>query len=198
MGVLNHAEQAVLLTDTVDCPRSIKDMMPAVLRVDLSKHEQLNVVLLKSVIDFQRRTYESYRRSTKSSVLFNQVLHVGLVETKPSLFVMFLESGQGTALIGKDVDYDERVSSTMSEHGIEGWWRKAEEFCHAIMQNVPETQIFLSLETILELDMDDSTSFDAVNGLEIADEGDAGSFRAPRGNVSGADIDIDGILVVAC
>src|SRR6478609_9290677 len=163
-------------------------MMSAVLRVDLSKHEQLNVVLLKSVFDFQRRTYESYRRSTKSSVLFNQVLHIGLVETKPSLFVMVLESGQGTALIGKDVDDDERVSSTMSEHGIEGRWRKAEKFCHAIMQDVPETQILLSLETILEFDMDDSTSFDAVNGLEIADEGDAGSFGAPWGNVPGADV----------
>jgi hypothetical protein len=110
---------------------------------------------------------------------------------------MVLESGQGTALIGKDVDDDERVSSTMSEHGIKGWWRKTEEFCHAIMQDVPETQILLSLETILEFDMDDSTSFDAVNGLEIADESDACSFGAPWGNVPGADVDIDGILVVA-
>jgi hypothetical protein len=53
VGVLDHAEQAVLLADTINGPRSIENVVSAVLRVDLGKHEELNIVLPKSVLVFK-------------------------------------------------------------------------------------------------------------------------------------------------
>ena len=45
MGVLDHFEEAPLLADAINGPVCIKDMMSAVFRVDLSKHEEFNIVL---------------------------------------------------------------------------------------------------------------------------------------------------------
>ena len=46
MGVLDHFEEAPLLADAINGPVRIKDMMSAVFRVDLSKHEEFNIVLI--------------------------------------------------------------------------------------------------------------------------------------------------------
>ena len=43
-GVFDHAEQAFFLILAVDIPTGIEDFVPAVLRVGLGKHHQLNVV----------------------------------------------------------------------------------------------------------------------------------------------------------
>lgn len=43
MGVANHLEQRVGLGLIVNLPVGVKDLVSAVLRVDLSKHEKLNV-----------------------------------------------------------------------------------------------------------------------------------------------------------
>jgi hypothetical protein len=83
----------------------------------------------------------------------------------------------------------------MGEHGVENWGRKAKEFCHAIMENIPESQILLSLVGILELNVDNTTSFDAANGLETTDQSDAGGLGAPWRDISGADINIDGFVI---
>lgn len=195
MGVLDHAKETVILSDTVNGPRGIKDVMSAMLGVDLRKHEQLNVVLLKSVFDFQSRTCDSYRRSTERSVLLDQVLHVRLVKAKTSLLVMVLEGSQRASFVGKDINHDKRVSGAMSEHGVENGRRKAEEFRHAIMKDVTEGKVLLPLKGILKFDVDDSASFDAVDGLEVTDQRNAGGLGAPWRNISRAHIDIDGLVV---
>ena len=46
MGVLDHFEEAPLLADAVDGPVRVEDVMSAMFRVDLSKHEEFNIVLI--------------------------------------------------------------------------------------------------------------------------------------------------------
>ena len=44
MGIANHLEQGMALRLTVDSPAGVKDLVPAMLRVGLGKHHQLDIV----------------------------------------------------------------------------------------------------------------------------------------------------------
>ncbi|KAI6768952.1 hypothetical protein HG531_010056 [Fusarium graminearum] len=173
-----------------ECPESTSQCGAAELVVEASgsngglQHD----IETGSVTDYEMR-------STERSVLLDQVLHVRLVKAKTSLLVMVLEGSQRASFVGKDINHDKRVSGAMSEHGVENGRRKAEEFRHAIMKDVTEGKVLLPLKGILKFDVDDSASFDAVDGLEVTDQRNAGGLGAPWRNISRAHIDIDGLVV---
>lgn len=48
--VLDHAEEAVGLALAINGPRRIENMVSAMLRVDLSKHEELDIILHHDVL----------------------------------------------------------------------------------------------------------------------------------------------------
>lgn len=50
VGVLDHAKEAIGLALAINGPRRIENMVPAVLGVDLGKHEKLDIILHHDVL----------------------------------------------------------------------------------------------------------------------------------------------------
>ncbi len=115
VGVLDHAEQALVLGLPVDVPTGIEDLVPAMLGVGLGEHHQLDVV----------------RVAPQFAEALQQVVDLVLGQGQAQLDVGLLQRG---ATAAKHVDGGERAGLRMAEQLGGAFQAVQHQLGHAVMQ----------------------------------------------------------------
>lgn len=104
------------------------------LGVDLSKHEELNIV----------------RRPAQLLKDIYQVLHFGFVQTEALFFVIYLEDLERVTAIGKDVDNRGRRGNTSGEHDVKLRLLESESLSHPVVEDVSKSCVLSGLVFLLK------------------------------------------------
>ena len=180
VGVSDHLKEALALGEAINGPVGIKLLVTAVLGVDLSKHEELNIV----------------RGTTELGELVDQVLDLGLVKRQATLFVVFLEDLDRVLAGGEDVDDFQSLGLALGKHGDQVGGIGREGLGHAIMENIAEGDV-LVVEGLVKLDVDETATLNAMNLLLVAtDLGNAGGLGAPWREVARSHIPLAAVANV--
>ncbi len=156
---LDHAEESFFLRCSVDDPRGIEDLVPAMLRVRLSEHRELHVggvardfsVVGKKIVDFIGR-----EREPESDV--------GVLQRRTSA--------------RQHVHDRERLRPVMAEQRVGLVERAEHRFSHAVV-NEPEDPVRIGLGRRAGK-KPCNAPLDAANRFETAAAGDIARLRRPR------------------
>ncbi|MNZ86854.1 hypothetical protein D3C78_1056930 [compost metagenome] len=115
VGVLDHAEQRLVLAFAVDVPAGIEDLVPAVLGVGLGEHHQLDVVGVAPQV----------------AEALHQVVDLVLGQGQAQLDVGGLQRG---ATAAQHVDHGQRLGLGMAEQRLRLIHLRQNQLGHAVVQ----------------------------------------------------------------
>ncbi|MNQ71762.1 hypothetical protein D3C85_864440 [compost metagenome] len=115
VGVLDHAEQALLLRLAVDVPAGVEDLVAAVLGVRLGEHHQLDVMGIAPHLD----------------EALHQVVNLVFGERQTQLDVGLFQRGTAAA---EDIDQGQRLGLGMAEQAGGLFHAGQHQLGHAVMQ----------------------------------------------------------------
>ncbi|MND85833.1 hypothetical protein D3C80_777720 [compost metagenome] len=161
VGVLDHAEQALLLRLAVDVPAGVEDLVAAVLGVRLGEHHQLDVVGV----------------AAQFIEALHQVVDLVLGQGQAELDVGLLQRGAAAA---EDVDHGQRLGLGMAEQAGGLFLAGQHQLGHAVMQAAGD-QLGVGLGELAAHVVGD-TALEALNLGQAAVAGDVGGLARPGRN----------------
>ncbi len=186
MGVADHAEKGVGHALAVDGPVGVEDLVSAVLRVDLSKHEELDVgrVASKSISAVALARDEG----------IDEVIDLIVGKSKTESLVGFDETLFGNLAVGsavstEKVDVIERARLSFVEESVGGRRNGRNELSHAVVEQVMHLGEVGRLEAGRRggLENENNAALDAVDMiLEGAHASNVGGFARPGRDASWA------------
>ncbi len=161
IGVLDHAEQALVLRLTVDVPAGVEDLVAAMLGVGLGEHHQFNVA----------------RVAAKAGEAFNQIVDLVFGQRQTQAAVGF---NQRITATGQDVDTLERLGLGMREQRCCRIQIIQRQLGHTVVQLGFQHRALICRQ--FATDVIGNTALQAQHLAQATVAGDVGRLTGPGGN----------------
>ncbi|KAL3463745.1 hypothetical protein BJX64DRAFT_256802 [Aspergillus heterothallicus] len=179
VSVSNHRKETVRHLHAIDCPGSVELLVTAVLRVDLSKHEKLNIGRVTS-------------ERTIGAVCFGEIINLRFLQRQSHSLVSLLKNLLRRLITAAERNSFKWQRTMLGEHQVQIRLVLANKLRHPVMQDVLETQLVFSILRTKAGDLHSPlNAFDVL--AEAADVGNAGGLGAPWRDGSGTWANVEDI-----